>query len=185
VTGNRVLYVGDHIYGDMVRSKKDSAWRTAMVIPELEAEVAAHKNAKGDNRRAAELHTRRFELEEQLRVLQQRLKDLSKRHGNGSAAAHGGNGHGNGELAHAKHVLATIRKQLRALERESTALKRQIDHRFHPYWGSLLKEQHELSLFGHQVSEYACVYTSRVSNLYGYSPHQYFRSPHNQMHHEL
>jgi 5'-nucleotidase len=186
VTGNRVLYVGDHIYGDMVRSKKDSAWRTAIVIPELEAEVEAQKNGRPDTRRATELHNRRFELEEQLRGLQQRLKDLGKRYGNGSAAAaNGGNGHGNGELLHAKQVLATIRKQLRTLERESAALKRQMDERFHPYWGSLLKEQHELSLFGHQVSEYACVYTSRVSNLFGYSPHQYFRSPHNQMHHEL
>src|SRR5258708_24153626 len=32
-TGSSVLYVGDHIYGDMLRSKKESAWRTAMVIP--------------------------------------------------------------------------------------------------------------------------------------------------------
>ena len=43
----------------------------------------------------------------------------------------------------------------------------------------------ELSLFGAQVSEYSCVYTSRVSNLGAYSPHQYFRSPLNLLHHEL
>ena len=89
------------------------------------------------------------------------------------------------DLHHAKQVLATIRRQLRALDRESSVIKRHADRRFHPYWGSLLKEHNELSLFGHQVSEYACVYTSRVCNLLSYSPHQYFRSPHNQMHHEL
>ena len=40
VTGDRILYVGDHIYGDILRSKKESAWRTAMIIQEMEAEVA-------------------------------------------------------------------------------------------------------------------------------------------------
>ncbi len=28
--GDRILYVGDHIYGDVLRAKKDSAWRTMM-----------------------------------------------------------------------------------------------------------------------------------------------------------
>jgi HAD superfamily 5'-nucleotidase-like hydrolase len=178
VTGNRVLYVGDHIYGDMVRTKKDGIWRTAMVIPELEAEVAAHEMCRDDNARATELYNRRHELEDQLREHQRHIKQLeknSKSNGNGAAS----------DVHHAKQVIATIRRQLRALDREGTLLKRHTDRRFHPYWGSLLKEHNELSLFGHQVSEYACVYTSRVSNLLHYSPHQYFRSPHNQMHHEL
>ena len=39
-SGDEVLYVGDHIYGDILRSKKESAWRTAMIIQELEGEVA-------------------------------------------------------------------------------------------------------------------------------------------------
>ena len=41
VPSSSVLYVGDHIYGDMLRSKKESAWRTAMVIQELDAELEA------------------------------------------------------------------------------------------------------------------------------------------------
>ena len=38
-SGDRVLFVGDHIYGDMLRSRKSSNWRTAMVLQELEHEV--------------------------------------------------------------------------------------------------------------------------------------------------
>jgi hypothetical protein len=34
-----VLYVGDHIYGDIVKSKKDIGWRTMLVVPELEVEL--------------------------------------------------------------------------------------------------------------------------------------------------
>ena len=60
-----------------------------------------------------------------------------------------------------------------------------IDRRFHPYWGSLLKEAAEKSSFGDQVEEYACLYTSRVSNFLAYSPLQYFRSPRDLMPHEL
>ena len=48
VTGDEVLYVGDHIYGDILRSKKESAWRTAMIIQELEGEVLAHDSCRED-----------------------------------------------------------------------------------------------------------------------------------------
>jgi HAD superfamily 5'-nucleotidase-like hydrolase len=179
VNGNHVLYVGDHIYGDMVRSKKDSAWRTAMVIPELEAEVLAHEQCRDDFLNYAELNNRRSLLEDQLRHYQNRLKELTRKENGISAELR------DAEIGRYKRLLSAIRKQLRVLDRDSHVLRRRIDQRFHPWWGPLLKEANELSLFGHQVSEYACVYTSRVSNLYQYSPHQYFRSPHNVMHHEL
>ena len=39
VKGNQVLYIGDHIYADIIRSKKTHAWRTLLVIPELENEL--------------------------------------------------------------------------------------------------------------------------------------------------
>ncbi len=182
VTGNRVLYVGDHIYGDMVRSKKDSAWRTAMVIPELEAEIDALGECSADYARAGEVYEQRYELEDQLRYYRHRLKTLGRnngRPGNGELSP------ASDEVTRAKDMLTSIRKQLRVLNREAKGLRTRIDQRFHPYWGSLLKQDNELSLFGHQVAEYACVYTSRVSNFLSYSPHQYFRSPHNLMHHEL
>ena len=41
-----------------------------------------------------------------------------------------------------------------------------------------------MSLFAKQIKDYACVYTSRVSNFLYYSPVQYFRSPPNLMPHE-
>lgn len=35
----QVLYVGDHIYGDILRSKKTLGWRTMLVVPELATEL--------------------------------------------------------------------------------------------------------------------------------------------------
>ena len=179
VTGNHVMYVGDHIYGDMLRSKKDSAWRTAMIIPELEAEVMAHEACRSDFQRAAELYNGRYELEDKVRHYAARLKKV-ERHPSKNGRA------GDGTAAQRiKHLLGASRRQLRSLDRSLSDLRRRVDRRFHPYWGSLLKEGYELSLFGHQVDAYSCIYSSRVSNLTHYSAHQYFRSPHNQMHHEL
>src|SRR5690606_22497231 len=40
LNGDRVLYVGDHIYGDVLRAKKHSPWRTAMIIQELGQELS-------------------------------------------------------------------------------------------------------------------------------------------------
>ncbi len=39
--GDRVLYVGDHIYGDVLRAR--SAWRTAMIIQEMDREAKVLK----------------------------------------------------------------------------------------------------------------------------------------------
>lgn len=38
--GKDVLYIGDHIFGDVLRSKKSRGWRTFLVIPELEHELS-------------------------------------------------------------------------------------------------------------------------------------------------
>lgn len=178
--GHRIMYVGDHIYGDIVRSKKDSIWRTAMVLQELEDEIAAHELSREDAAALVEVERRRAEYEDGLRNLQVRAHDLATR------AGHGDETHGlRDELARLRKMLASIRRQLRSLDKEARTLRRKIDARFHRYWGSLLKEGGELSLFGAQINEYACVYLSRVSNLLPYSPQQHFRSPRNAMHHEL
>jgi hypothetical protein len=64
-------------------------------------------------------------------------------------------------------------------------LHERVERTVHPYWGSLLKEENEMSGFGLQVSLYADVYARRVSCLGAYSPQQFFRSPHDLMPHEL
>ncbi|XP_002741392.1 cytosolic purine 5'-nucleotidase-like [Saccoglossus kowalevskii] len=38
-TGRDVLYIGDHIFGDILKSKKERGWRTFLIIPELSQEL--------------------------------------------------------------------------------------------------------------------------------------------------
>ncbi len=185
VSGDQVLYVGDHIYGDILRSKKESVWRTAMIIQELETEVHAHQACADDFERTSELEDAREHLEDDLRFYQARYKELTRsiEHGEGKA--------GGAKLAEleaergrTKRSVERVRGKLRAVESELGTLERRIDSRFHPFWGSLLKEGTEESSFGAQVEEYACVYTSRVSNLLAYSPQQHFRGARDVMAHE-
>ena len=89
------------------------------------------------------------------------------------------------EKIRVKRALERVRGLLRQVDAEQTALEKRTDFRFHPYWGSLLKEANEQSSFGAQVEEYACLYTSRVSNFLFYSPQQHFRSPRDVMAHEI
>lgn len=37
--GKDVLYIGDHIFGDILKSKKIRGWRTFLVVPELHEEL--------------------------------------------------------------------------------------------------------------------------------------------------
>jgi 5'-nucleotidase len=196
--GDKILYVGDHIYGDILRSKKESAWRTAMIIQEMEAEMGAHEECSDDLVTIEELEERREELEDQLRFHQGRFKDLTRRIEElVSSRRRAGDETPtvedpaatlstlDADRVRAKRAVERIRGQLRAVDAQATTLEQTIDRRFHPYWGSLLKEASETSGFGDQVEEYACLYTSRVSNFLHYSPLQHFRSPRDVMPHEL
>ena len=181
-TGDEVLYVGDHIYGDILRSKKDSAWRTVMIMQELETEIAAYQSCHDDMGAIEQMDAQREVLEDDLRYYQARIKELTRQieHKNGTPGTDL-----DADRMRFKRAVDRIRGKLRQIEAEVTALERRIDLRFHPYWGSLLKEGNEQSSFGKQVDEYACLYTSRVSNFMAYSPQQTFRSPRDVMAHEI
>jgi len=177
VQGSSVLYVGDHIYGDILRSKKESSWHTAMIIPELDAEIAAYENCTEDLARQRALEEVRDRREDELRYYQTLYKELSKQPVQDSFAE--------AERQRVKRALDRVRSELRAYTSEHEVLAERISRRFHPYFGSLLKEQNEMSSFGLQVDLYADIYMRRVSCLRAYSPQQYFRSPYDLMPHEL
>ena len=54
-SGSQVLYVGDHIYGDILRSKKATGWRTLLVVPELAAELNVRALARARDREREDL----------------------------------------------------------------------------------------------------------------------------------
>jgi 5'-nucleotidase len=178
-SGDRVLFVGDHIYGDMLRSRKSSNWRTAMVLQEMEHEVATYDRLRGELAKLDRLDAELIHLDAELNERQSSLRALQKL---------GDHTPGSDQVVDArrsvKDSIETLRKALRATTAQHRALEAEIDHRFNPHWGPLFREGYEISKFGEQVEAYACVYTSRVSNFRFYSPMQYFRGPRDRMPHE-
>lgn len=39
----KLLYVGDHMFADILRSKRTLGWRTCLIVPELESEMNANR----------------------------------------------------------------------------------------------------------------------------------------------
>ncbi len=185
VGGDEVLYIGDHIYGDILRSKKESTWRTVMIMQELETEIFASESCTEDFSALQELEIARDQLEDELRFFQTQFRDVSRKSDQASADDKPRSSDFSKARLIVKQSLERVRGRLREVNAEADLLERRIDARFHPYWGSLLKEANETSLFGSQVDAYADLYTSRVSNFLAYSPLQFFRSPRDRMPHEL
>jgi HAD superfamily 5'-nucleotidase-like hydrolase len=183
VSGDRVLYVGDHIYGDVLRAKKESAWRTLMIIQELSDELGAMERLHGEIARVDKLEQRLLALHDGLRERQAALKSLQRLLDDPETTSER-----RVELEAArvrvKHALDRIKAQLKLVESEHEALEEQVDAAFHPFWGSALKAESELSSFGEQVERYACLYTDRVTNLLSYTSGHYFRGAKHRMAHE-
>jgi HAD superfamily 5'-nucleotidase-like hydrolase len=178
--GEHVLYIGDHIYGDILRAKKSSVWRTAMVVQELEQELMLSERFAPRLRQLDELDRKRRNLDAEIDYQQLLLKSLQKTEEDGAQTA---------PLEAAKRRARQTLEEHRAALREVTAtydrLEQEVDLCFNGSWGPLFKEGNENSRFGEQVEDYACLYTSRVSNFLAYSPLRYFRAPRTKMPHEL
>ena len=65
----QVLYLGDHIYGDILRSKKTLGWRTMLIVPELASELAILARNAQTTRRLRALRQQRDALEDQIQRL--------------------------------------------------------------------------------------------------------------------
>ncbi|MEM9729143.1 MAG: HAD-IG family 5'-nucleotidase [Myxococcota bacterium] len=183
VPGDEVLYVGDHIYGDVLRAKKESAWRTAMIIQEMDDELRTLREHAHGFERVAGLEQTRTAVQDELRERQARLKRTER--ALQDAELDGERPSYEAERVRHRRAIDRLRAQLRGLDTELSTLNDSLDQAFHPFWGSTFKSGAEVSSFGNQVEQYACLYTSRASNLVQYSPMHYFQSPRHRMPHEL
>jgi 5'-nucleotidase len=182
VRGDKVLYVGDHIYGDILRLKKVHVWRTAMVVQELDGEHGTSDRLTDQIRTLGELDRRGRNLESEIDYQVLMLKQLQRLAANDPGAL---KQEIEGAVRQAKAALDDQRTRHRAIEKEVESLERSIDLAYNPFWGASFREGHENSLFADQVAEYADLYTTRVSNFLSYSPLRYFRAARPPMPHEM
>ena len=184
IGGEKVLYVGDHIYGDILRSRKASLWRTCMIVQELEDEIRYTEGRAGEIARLGEVELLLARLDDELNVRKGGLNAVDRRLDR-DGGAEVDRAALEEERRTLKHELEVLRRAMRQSTSIVDVLERDVELGFNPFWGLMFKEGNENSRFGSQVEQYACLYTSRVSNFLYVSPMQYLRAQRDRMSHEL
>jgi 5'-nucleotidase len=173
-SGDEILYVGDHIYVDVKISKSVLRWRTALVLWELEGEVAAAEARLEREARLAELMAEK----EQLDALGCQIRlDLQRLHG----------GYGPKVAATEEELtkaLAEVRAKLLELDHTISPMAAAVASTPNSNWGSLLYAGNDKSHLARQVERSADIYTSRVSNFLFRTPFAYLRSQRGTLPHD-
>ncbi|XP_061358101.1 uncharacterized protein LOC133302350 [Gastrolobium bilobum] len=169
-SSSQVLYVGDHIYGDILRSKKALGWRTMLVIPELEKEVELLWKLRDSRKELQFLRSERDRIEDEIHNLSQSLNFKNP------------DDDAKGMLNSKLDTLKLERESVRLSHQEA---QRKLHQKFHEPWGQLMKTGYQNSRFAHQVERFACLYTSQVSNLGLFSSDKYYRPSEDFMQHEF
>ncbi len=174
VSGDEILYMGDHIFGDVHVSKRIQRWRTGLVVRELEQEIAAEERSAAEQARLSELMQEKETLEDEQCRIRVELQRLRQKYGKTS-------GRSEEELRRAEE---TIRHQLMALDEVISPLAKSAAEVSNPRWGPLMRAGNDKSHIARQIERYADIYTSRVSNFMSASPFRYLRSARGNLPHD-
>lgn len=165
LNGDEVLYIGDHIYGDILRLKKDCNWRTALVVEELGEEMESQRKVLPIEKKIHDAMQIKMNLEQKNIDLHTRNID---------------------EQTHKYDAqIAEIQKQISSLDLEISKMLQEEQIFFNPHWGRVFRSGAEESYFAYQVDRYACIYMEKFSDLLGYSPLTYFRANRRFLAHDL
>lgn len=184
IRGEQVLYIGDHIYGDILRLRKQHMWRTAMVLQELERDITVSDRLQAQIHDLELLDRRHRNLESEIDYQTLRLKKLQRALDDTSTSPPL-RARLEEERKSLRGSLEALRARAALMEAEVESLEARVDRAYNSHWGSCLREGNENSRFGEQVNDYADLYTSRLSNFGPYSPLRYFRAPRRPMPHEM
>lgn len=157
ISGDEILYIGDHIYGDILRLKKDCNWRTALVVEELGEEIAAQTQAIPIEKKIIEAMDVKKNLEKQYVNLYTNVIDegASKEHST---------------------ELQELQAQISRIDAQLTKLIKEQQTYFNPKWERVFRAGAEESYFAYQVDRFACIYMEKLSDLLEHAPITYFRA---------
>jgi 5'-nucleotidase len=161
--GDEILYVGDHLFGDVHITKSALRWRTALILREIEAEIADAAGFAADEQRLRDLMVAKIELESNL----SRARMAAVRSGEGRTA----------EIDRLYAEIARLDQQITPLAVNANVLGNAA-------WGPLMRAGSDKSLFARQVEKYADVYTSRVANFGPRTPFAYLRAARTNLPHD-
>jgi len=164
LSADEILYIGDHIYGDIVRLKKDCAWRTALVVEELDDEKEKLRKATPFTEQINKLMDKKIPLEVELDKLISSKIEMGTRN----------------QESKINSLLANISN----LDKQIAPLIKSQQKVFNAFWGDVMRVGIEESFFAYQMERYACIYMAKIKDLLEMSPRTYFRSSKRLMPHE-
>ena len=169
--GEEVMYVGDHIYGDILRSKKHVSWHTLLLIPELGSTLELLEDQASELQDFLHLETLRRKSE----IRSSLLEDMLRRNRDHRRIL------GPRLSPEALHALDREARQLEqnvenskigmdAQKKALEVLDHGLESAFNANWGSIFRDAYDQTRFADQIQQYACAYTGRISNLYLVDP---------------
>ncbi len=174
LSGDEILYVGDHVFTDVHVSKDVLRWRTALVLRELETDLAGITAFRDQQSRLSALMTQKEDLE--FRLSRDRLAVLRKRAGYGPCSKR--------SLKDLERCMARTRAQLIKLDEEIAPYAAAAGEIGNSRWGPLMRAGNDKSHLARQVERYADIYMSRVSDFLLHTPYVYLRAPRGSLPHD-
>jgi HAD superfamily 5'-nucleotidase-like hydrolase len=156
INGDEILYIGDHIYGDILRLKKDCNWRTALVVEELGEEIASQQKAFPVEKKIIETMNMKKSLEQ--RNINLYTKSIDE-----------------GSKEYDKEIIE-LQTQISALDKEVKKFLHEERAFYNAHWGRIFRAGAEETYFAYQVDRYACIYMEKLADLLEQSPLIYFRA---------
>ncbi|HBI21255.1 MAG TPA: 5'-nucleotidase, partial [Legionella sp.] len=164
LNGDEILYIGDHIYGDILRLKKDCNWRTALVVEDLGDEIAAQKRARTFEQSIMQQMAIKTDLEQEYIELQtKRIDEKTDQYAD---------------------ALSALQTKISALDLTISNALHEQQLLFNPKWERVFRAGAEESYFAYQVDRFACIYMEKISDLLALSPLAYFRANRRMLAHD-
>jgi hypothetical protein len=174
LSGAEILYVGDHVFADVKVSKAELRWRTALILRELEAEIAQLQSFAADQDRLTAMMAEKVGFEH--RLSRARL-DLQRRR-------FGREGAPEASERELEERVEQLRAHLVELDQKIVPFARSAASLNNRRWGLLLRSGNDKSHLARQLERSADVYTSRVSNFLLATPYAFLRSSRGSMPHD-
>jgi len=174
LTGNELLYVGDHVYADVHVSSQILRWRTALILRELEVEIRADDAFAAEARELGVLMKEKEDCEGEQAQLRLSLLRAETAYAEPLLPS-----------SDAPRRLAALRERLEQLDVRIAPLAKRASELSNARWGPLMRAGNDKSRLARQIERYADVYTSRVSNFLYLTPFGYLRAPRGSLPHDL
>jgi hypothetical protein len=174
LSGAEILYLGDHLFGDVHVSKEILRWRTGLILREMESEILAMEKARDADAQLSELMVRKAELDGRLAQLRLARQRAQHKYGPGPGT----------RPEELEAVIRGVNEESQQLDAKIAPLAKASGEMGNPTWGPLMRAGNDKSLFARQVERYADIYTSRVSNFLAQTPFAYLRAARGSLPHD-